>query len=95
MSCNVTPNSGLFDPKYMLAYTILDFKKKLLIQWDKDHKVDPNYMNKKFNLFCSCHQGTATTKWDLCATKYKGPKRSEKNFKNCLRDYFEAVTKCT
>ena len=51
-------------------------------------------MNKKFNLFRICLQGTAITKWDLCATKYKGTKRSEKNFKNCIKDYLEAVAKC-
>jgi hypothetical protein len=52
-------------------------------------------MNKKFNLFRSCLQGTAITKWDLCTTKYKGTKRSEKNFKNCIKDYREAIAKCT
>ena len=31
MSCKVTPDKGLFGPKYALAYTIPDFEKKLLI----------------------------------------------------------------
>ena len=29
--CEVTPDKGLFGPKYALAYTIPDFEKKLLI----------------------------------------------------------------
>ena len=95
MSCKVTPDKGLFGPKYALAYTIPNFEKKLLIRWDKDHKEDPEYMNKKFDLFRSCLQGTAVTKWDLCAMKYKGTKRTKKNFKNCIRDYLEAIAKCT
>ena len=95
MSCEVTPDKSLFGPEYALAYTIPDFEKKLLIRWEKDHKDDPEYMNKKFDLFRNCLQGTAVTKWDLCAAKYEGMKRSEKKFKNCIRDYLEAVAKCT
>ncbi len=41
MSCDVTPDRGLFRHKYALAYTILDFEKN-----HKDHKEDPDYMNK-------------------------------------------------
>jgi hypothetical protein len=52
-------------------------------------------MNKKFDLFCSCLQGVAVTKWDLCASKYEAEKRTENNFKRCLKDYLEAVAKCT
>jgi hypothetical protein len=62
MSCNITPDRGLFGPEYVLAYTIPDFEKKLLVRWDKDHKEDPDYMNKKFDLFPGCLQGTAATK---------------------------------
>jgi hypothetical protein len=74
MSYEVTPDKGLFGPEYALVYTIPDFEKKLPIRWDKDHKEDPKYMNKNFDLFRSCLQGTAITKWVLCATKYKGMK---------------------
>ena len=79
----------------MLSYTIPDLVKKLFVRRDKDHKEDFDYMNKKFDLFRSCLQGTAATKRDLCATKYKGTKQTKKNFKNCIRDYLEAVAKCT
>ena len=95
MSCDITPDRGLFGPEYSLAYTILDFEKKLLVRWDKDHKGDPDYMNKKFDLFRGCLQSTAATKWDLCATNYEGTKRTKKNFKQCLRDYLEVTAKCT
>ena len=70
-------------PQICLAYTIPDFKMKLLVRWEKDHKDDPKYMNKKFDHFRSCLQGVAVTKWDLCASKYKAEKRTEKNFKKC------------
>ena len=52
-------------------------------------------MSEKFDLFHSCLRGTTVTKWDLCAMKYKGTKWTENNFKNCIRDYLEAVTRCT
>ena len=35
------------------------------------------------------------TKWDLCATEYKGMKGTEKNFRQCLREYLEVTAKCT
>ena len=35
MSCNITPNRGLFGPEYALAFTIPDFEKKLLVQWTR------------------------------------------------------------
>ena len=52
-------------------------------------------MNKKFDLFRSCLPDMAVTKWDLCASKCEGEKRTEKSFKKCLKDYLEAVAKCT
>jgi len=52
-------------------------------------------MNMKFDLFHRCLQGVAVTKWDLCANKYKGDKRTKKNFKRCFKDYLEAIAKCT
>ena len=79
MSCDVTPDRGLFGLKYALAYTIPDFEKKLLVRWDKDHKEDHDYLNKKFDLFCSCPQGTATTKWNFVSPSTKaqnGPRRT-------------------
>ena len=95
MSCDVTPDKARFGPEYALAYTIPDFETKLLVRWEKDHKEDPEYINKKFDLFRSCLQGVAVTKWDLCAAKYDKEKRSEKTFKKCVKDYLEAVAKCT
>ena len=95
MSCDVIPDKGRFRPKYALSYTIPDFETKLLLQWDKDHKEDLDYVNKKFDLFHSCLQGMAVTKWDLCSTKYKGTKQTKKNFKQCLRDYLKTATKGT
>ena len=91
MSCEVTPNKGWLGHEYALTYTIPDFEMKLLVRWEKDHRDDPKYMNKKFDLFCSCLQGVAVMKWDLCANKYKGDKRTKKSFKRCLKDYLEAV----
>jgi hypothetical protein len=47
MSCNISTDKGLLSPEYASAYTILDFQTKLLVQWDKDHKEDPDYLKKK------------------------------------------------
>jgi len=70
MSCNATPDKGLFEPEYVLAYTIADFETKLLMQWEKNHTGDEDYVNKKFELFRSCLQGVAANKWDLCKIKF-------------------------
>lgn len=53
MSCELTPDKGTFSPECVLAYTILYFERKLLVQWDKDNKSKPNYLNKKFELFAA------------------------------------------
>jgi hypothetical protein len=80
MSCDITPNKGRFGPKYALAYTIPDFKTKLLMRWEKDHKDDTEYMNKKLDLFGSCLQGVAVKKWDLTSTKETGgPRRTSRS----------------
>ena len=51
MSCNVTPDKGLFGSEYALSYTTPDFETKYLVQMEKDHTGDEDYVNKKFDLF--------------------------------------------
>ena len=87
MSCNVSPDKGLFGPGYALVFTIPDFKTNHIIHWEKDHNGDDYYVNKKFDMFLRCLQGTSTSKWDLCATKFEADKRIEKNFMKCKKDY--------
>lgn len=69
MPCNIIPDNGLLSPEYAMEFTIPAFKKKILLHWEKNHFGDKNYVNKKFELFCSCIQGIAADKWDLCALK--------------------------
>ena len=95
MSCDVVPDKGIFGPEYALTYTIPDFATKILTQWDKDYKNNPNYLTKKFNLFCSRLQSVAATKWDFCAAKYGGNRHTNVDFNKCIHDYLEAVAKCT
>ena len=47
---------GFFDPNYALVYTILDFKTKLRVKWDKDNKDDLDYLKKKFDLFAAAYR---------------------------------------
>jgi hypothetical protein len=60
MSCNITPDKGLFGPAYTLAYIILHFEMKLLMHWDKDHTDDEDNANKKFDYRISQCIGTTT-----------------------------------
>ena len=75
MSCNVTSDKDIFGPVYELAYTTPNFGTKLHMHWGKDQAGDKNYINKTLDLFCSCLQGVAANKWDLCTIKYKGDER--------------------
>jgi len=95
MSCNITPDKDPFEPKYVLVNTILDFEMKLLMGWERDHSGNKNHVKKKFDLFCSCLQGIAPNKWDLCTVNYEGDTPTEKGFTNCVKDYLEAVDQCT
>ena len=90
MSCNVVPDKGT---EYALTYTIPDFETKLLAQWDKDFKNNPSYLTKKFDLFHSCLQHVAATKWDLCTNKYGGNRRTKADFDESICIYLEAVAK--
>ena len=89
------PDKGIFGPEYVLTYPRPDFETKLLARWDKDFKNDPNYLTKKFDLFRSCRQGVAATKWDLCAAKYDGNRCTNADFKECFHNYLKAIAKCT
>ena len=40
MSCDVTPDKGIFWPEYALACTSADFNKILLVCWERDHLED-------------------------------------------------------
>ena len=59
--------------------------KEAPMRCDKDHKEDPNSMNKKFNIFCSCLQGTVVTKCDPCAMRYKGMKQTTENLRTASK----------
>jgi len=95
MSCDVTLDKGHFGPKYVLGYTILDFTTKPLMQWEKDNPGDEVYVKKMFDLFRIFLLRLAANTWDLCAAKFEEDKHTEKNFMRCMKDYLEAVSKCT
>ena len=56
------------------------FETKLLVQWEKDHTGDEDYVNKKIDLFCSFLQEEAANKWYMCAATFEWDKHMEKNF---------------
>jgi hypothetical protein len=61
MSCEVTPEKGLYGPEYALSNTIPDFEKKLLVHWEKYHKEDPGgngrFPKKMSQLYYGAHWG--------------------------------------
>jgi hypothetical protein len=87
---HVAPNQAQFGAEYFLAYTLPDFKSKILTQL-LDAQKDRGPL--LFNLMGQCFQGVGLTKWTrVIAKRYPNNADCMKaNFDECNRDYLEAV----
>jgi hypothetical protein len=87
---HVAPNQDGFGAEYFLAYTLPNFKSKVLTRFLDAQKDDGPLL---FNLMGQCFQGVGLT--DLTSIIVKqcpnNADRMKANFDKCIRDYLEAV----
>ncbi len=90
ITSHVTPNQARFEAEYFLAYTLLDFKSKILTRLSDAQKDNGP-------LLCSflgeCFQDVGLTKWtSVVVTRCpNNADHTKANFDECIRDYHEAV----
>jgi hypothetical protein len=78
--------------EYFLAYTLPNFKSKILTQLSDAQK---DYGPLLFNLMGQCFQGIGLTEWtSIIVTRCPNDADHTKaNFNECIRDYLEAVAR--
>jgi hypothetical protein len=87
---HVAPNQAWFGAEYFLAYTLPDFKSKILTRLLDAQKDDGLLL---INLMGQCFQGVGLTKWTCVIAKQfpKDADHTKANFNECIRDYLEAI----
>jgi hypothetical protein len=86
------PNQAQFGMEHFLAYTLPNFKSKILTQLSDAQKDDGPLL---FNLMGQCFQGIGLTKWTSVIMKQcpNNADHTNANFDKCIRDYLEAVAR--
>ncbi len=76
--------------EYLLAYTLPDFKSKILTRLSDRQKDNGPLL---FSLMGQCFQDVGLTKWTSVITKrcLHDADCTKANFEECIRDYLEAV----
>jgi hypothetical protein len=84
------PNQAQFGVEYFLAYTLPDFKSKILT-WLSDAQKDNGPL--LFSLLGQCFQDVGLTEWTSIIAKrcLNNADCTKANFDECIRDYLEAV----
>jgi hypothetical protein len=87
---HIAPNQAPFGAEYFLAYTLPDFKSKILTQLLDTQKKDGLLL---FNLMGQCFQDTDLTKWTSIIAKQcpNDADCTKASFNDCIRDYLDAV----
>jgi hypothetical protein len=87
---HVMPNQAQFGAEYFLAYTLLDFKSKILTQLSDSQKDNGPLL---FSLLGQCFQDVGLTEWTSVVKKQRPDDAdwTKANFDKCIRDYLEAV----
>jgi hypothetical protein len=86
----VAPDQALFGTEYFLAYTLPNFKSKILARLSDTQKANGLLL---FNLLGQCFQGVGLTEW-TCVIAKRCPNDTDctkANFDECIRDYLEAT----
>jgi hypothetical protein len=88
----VAPNQALFGAVYFLAYTLPDFKSKILTRLLDAQKANGPLL---FNLLGQCFQGVGLTEWTSVIAKQcpNNADHMKANFNAYIRDYLEAVVR--
>jgi hypothetical protein len=89
---HVTPNQARFGAEYFLAYTLPDFKSKILTQLLDTQKNNGPLL---VSLLGQCFQDVSLTKWTSVIAKQcpNDADCTNANLYKCIRDYLEAVVK--
>jgi hypothetical protein len=84
------PDQAQFGPEYFLAFTLPNFKSKILTQILDLKKDDGPTL---FSLMGQCFQDVGLTKWMSIVAKQcpTNADCTKVNFDKCIRDYLEAV----
>ncbi len=87
---HVAPDQARFGTEYFLAYTLPDFKSKILTQLSNAQKDNGPLL---FNHLSQCFQDVGLTEWTSVVAKRcpEDADRTKDNFDECIRDYLEAV----
>ncbi len=87
---DVVPNQAWFGTEYFLAYTLPNFKSKILT-WLSDAQKDNSLL--LFSLMGQCFQDVGLTKWTSVMAKRcpEDADRTKANFDKCIRDYLKAI----
>jgi hypothetical protein len=87
---HVAPNQARFGPEYFSAFTLPDFKLKILTRLSEAKKEDDPTL---FNLMGQFFQDAGLTKWTNIVGKQcpNNTHLTKVNFGECIRDYLEAV----
>ncbi len=87
---HVTPNQAWFGTEYFLAYTLPDFKSKILT-WLLDAQKDNGPL--LFSFLSQCFQDVGLTEWTSVVAKWcpNDADRTKATFNECIRNYLKAV----
>ncbi len=87
---HVAPNQAWFGAEYFLAYTLPDFKSKVLTRLSAEQKDNGPLL---FSLMGQCFQDTGLTEWTSVIAKQcqEDADCMKEKFDECIRDYVEAV----
>jgi hypothetical protein len=92
ITSHVVPNQAQFGAEYFLAYTLPDFKSKILTQLSAEQKNNGPLL---FSLMGQCFQDVGLTKWTSVIVKQcpEDADCTKKKCDECIRDYLEAVAR--
>jgi hypothetical protein len=87
---HVAPNQAQFGAEYFLAYTLPDFKSRILTRVSAKEKDNGPLL---FSLMGQCFQDIGLTKWTSVIAKQcpEDAGCTQENFNKCIRDYLKAV----
>jgi hypothetical protein len=87
---HVAPNQAWFGAEYFLAYTLPDFKSKILTRLSDAQKDNGPLL---FSLLSQCFQDVGLTKWSSVVAKWRpnNADQTKATFDECIRDYLEAI----
>ncbi len=90
ITSHAAPDQAQFGAEYFLAYTLSNFKSKILTQLSDSQKDNGPLL---FSLLGQCFQDVGLMEWTSIAAKRcpDDANRTKANFVECIRDYLKAI----